>query len=318
MSDQISITLPDGSARELPQGSTAGDLAASIGSRLAKAAVIAEVNGTERDLVWPLADGDRAAIVTETDERGLYTIRHSTAHVLAQAVLDLFPGATFAIGPPVENGFYYDFELPDGATFSDEDLDRVEERMRELITEAPAVRPRARSTRTTARKVFAHHPYKLRDHRRRVDRPDERDLARRPGPLLRERATRAAPAPTSFVGHDGFIDLCRGPHVLDTGTHLGHFKLLRVAGAYWKGSETNPQLQRIYGTAWATRAELDAHLHRLAEAAERDHRKLGAELDLFSFPDEIGSGLAVFHPKGGIVRRLMEDYSRTRHEQGGL
>jgi threonyl-tRNA synthetase len=130
MSDQIAIKLPDGSTRELPAGATAGDLAASIGPRLAKAAVIANVNGTERDLVWPLADGDEAAIVTETDERGLYTIRHSTAHVLAQAVLDLFPGATFAIGPPVENGFYYDFELPDGATFSPDDLDRLDARMR--------------------------------------------------------------------------------------------------------------------------------------------------------------------------------------------
>src|SRR3954451_13467387 len=160
MADPISVSLPDGSPRELPAGSTAGDLAASIGRRLAKAAVIADVNGTERDLVWPLSDGDTAAIVTETDERGLFTIRHSTAHVLAQAVLDLFPGATFAIGPPVENGFYYDFELPDGGTFTPEDLERIDARMREIIKEKqPFIRDEISSD--AARVVFKDHKYKL-------------------------------------------------------------------------------------------------------------------------------------------------------------
>ncbi len=159
MSDPITITLPDGSTRELPAGSTAGDLAASIGRRLAKAAVIADVNGTERDLVWPLSDGDTAAIVTETDARGLFTIRHSTAHVLAQAVLDLFPGATFAIGPPVENGFYYDFELPDGGTFTPEDLDRIDARMREIIAERqPFIRDEI--PEDDALVLFKDHPYK--------------------------------------------------------------------------------------------------------------------------------------------------------------
>jgi threonyl-tRNA synthetase len=300
MSDQIAITLPDGSQRELPAGSTAGDLAASIGSRLAKAAVIANVNGTERDLVWPLADGDEAAIVTETDDRGLYTIRHSTAHVLAQAVLDLFPGATFAIGPPVENGFYYDFELPDGGTFTPDDLERVDARMREIIAEKqPFIRDEI--AEDDALVLFKDHKYKCEIIKGAAEDP----MSATETGLVR-----------TYENPPNFIDLCRGPHVPHTG-RLGHFKLMRVAGAYWRGDEKNPMLQRIYGTAWASKKELDAYLHRLEEAEKRDHRRLGVELDLFSFPEEIGSGLAVFHPKGGIVRRIMEDYSRQRHEQGG-
>jgi threonyl-tRNA synthetase len=300
MSDQIAIKLPDGSTRELPAGATAGDLAASIGPRLAKAAVIAKVNGTERDLVWPLADGDEAAIVTETDERGLYTIRHSTAHVLAQAVLDLFPGATFAIGPPVENGFYYDFELPDGGTFSPDDLDRLDARMREIIAERqPFIRDEIAAD--DALVLFKDHKYKCEIIEGQADDP----MSATETGLVR-----------TYENPPRFIDLCRGPHVPHTG-RLGHFKLMRVAGAYWRGDERNPMLQRIYGTAWASKKDLEAHLHRLEEAEKRDHRKLGVELDLFSFPEEVGPGLAVFHPKGGIVRRLMEDYSRQRHEEAG-
>jgi threonyl-tRNA synthetase len=300
MSDQISITLPDGSQRELPAGSTAGDLAASIGSRLAKAAVIANVNGTERDLVWPLADGDEAAIVTETDERGLYTIRHSTAHVLAQAVLDLFPGATFAIGPPVENGFYYDFELPDGGTFTPEDLDKIDARMREIIAEKqPFIRDEI--AEADALELFRDHKYKCEIIRGAADDP----MSATDTGLVR-----------TYENPPRFIDLCRGPHVPDTG-RLGHFKLMRVAGAYWRGDERNPMLQRIYGTAWASKKALQEHLTRLEEAEKRDHRKLAAELDLLSFPDVLGGGLAVWHPKGAMVRKLMEDYSRERHEHGG-
>jgi threonyl-tRNA synthetase len=300
MSDQIAIKLPDGSTRELPAGATAGDLAASIGPRLAKAAVIANVNGTERDLVWPLADGDEAAIVTETDERGLYTIRHSTAHVLAQAVLDLFPGATFAIGPPVENGFYYDFELPDGGTFSPGDLDRLDARMREIIAERqPFIRDEIATD--DALVLFKDHKYKCEIIEGQADDP----MSATETGLVR-----------TYENPPRFIDLCRGPHVPHTG-RLGYFKLMRVAGAYWRGDERNPMLQRIYGTAWASKKDLEAHLHRLEEAEKRDHRKLGVELDLFSFPEEVGPGLAVFHPKGGIVRRLMEDYSRQRHEEAG-
>jgi len=300
MSAEITITLPDGSARNVPSGSTAGDLAAAIGRKLAKAAVIAEVNGVERDLVWPLEDGDRVAIVTDTSDRGLYTIRHSTAHVLAQAVLDLFPGATFGIGPPVENGFYYDFELPDGGTFTPDDLDRLDARMREIIAESqPFVRDEIGADE--ARVVFKDHRYKLEIIDGQADDPTS--------------ATESGMVRT-YENPPRFIDLCRGPHVPDT-SRLGHFKLMRVAGAYWRGDEKNPMLQRIYGTAWASKKDLDAHLTRLEEAEKRDHRKLGAELDLFSFPEEIGSGLAVFHPKGGLVRRLMEDYSRQRHEAAG-
>ena len=300
MADQITVTLPDGSARELAQGSSAGDLAASIGPRLAKAAVIAEVNGTERDLVWPLDDGDTAAIVTETDERGLYTIRHSTAHVLAQAVLDLFPGATFAIGPPIEDGFYYDFELPDGGTFTPDDLDRVDARMREIIAEhQPFIRDEIPDD--DALVLFKDHPYKCEIIRGAAEDPTS--------------ATDAGLVRT-YENPPNFIDLCRGPHVPDTG-RLGHFKLMRVAGAYWRGDERNPMLQRIYGTAWATKKELTAYLTRLEEAEKRDHRKLAHELDLLSFPDVLGGGLAVWHPKGAMVRKLMEDYSRERHEHGG-
>jgi len=300
MADQISITLPDGSHRDVPVGSTAGELAASIGSRLAKAAVIASVNGTERDLTWPLADGDEVAVIVEESDRGLFTLRHSTAHVLAQAVLDLFPGATFAIGPPIEDGFYYDFQLTDGATFNPDDLERLDVRMREIIAERqPFIRDEIPEAEALA--LFAAHPFKVELIKGQADDP----MSATETGLVR-----------TYENPPSFIDLCRGPHVPDTG-RLGHFKLMRVAGAYWRGDERNPMLQRIYGTAWASKKELAAYLTRLEEAEKRDHRKLGAELDLFSFPDEIGSGLAVFHPRGGIVRRLMEDYSRQRHEQAG-
>jgi threonyl-tRNA synthetase len=300
MSD-VTVRLPDGSERSLPGGSTGADLAAAIGSRLAKAAVIVEIDGVERDLTAPLPEGATVAIVTESSERGLYTIRHSTAHVLAQAVLDLFEGATFAIGPPVENGFYYDFQLPNGGTFTPEDLDRIDARMREIIKEKQAfIRDDIPNDR--AREIFKDHPFKLEIIDGEADDPTS---VSEPG------------FSRTYENPPKFIDLCRGPHVPNTGAHLGHFKLMRVAGAYWRGDEKRPMLQRIYGTAWASKKELDEYLTRLEEAEKRDHRRLGVELDLFSFPDEIGSGLAVFHPKGGIVRRLMEDYSRQQHEAGG-
>jgi threonyl-tRNA synthetase len=299
--DQITIRLPDGSTRDVAAGTTAGDLAADIGRNLRKAAVIANVNGVERDLVWPLQDGDEVAIVTDRDERGLYTIRHSTAHVLAQAVLDLFPGATFGIGPPIEDGFYYDFELPDGRHFTEDDLPAIEARMREIMAESqPFIRDEISADE--ARRIFRDHKYKLEI----IDDASTDPMSATESGLVR-----------TYENPPRFIDLCRGPHVEHTGRHLGHFKLMRVAGAYWRGDEKKPQLQRIYGTAWASKADLEAHLKHLEEAAKRDHRKLGAELDLFSFPDEIGSGLAVFHPKGGLVRMLMEDYSRQRHIAAG-
>jgi threonyl-tRNA synthetase len=315
MSESISVKLPDGSSREIAAGSSAADLASAIGRRLAGAAVVAEVNGEERDLDQVLDDGDSVAIVTSDSEAGLYVIRHSTAHVLAQAVLDLYPGATFGIGPPVQDGFYYDFELPGGATFSDDDLAAIEDRMRAILAEdQPFVRSEIGAD--LAREVFADHPYKLEiiddastDPMSATSAAGEVRCYENPPPQPRPNQT--------FHGHDGFIDLCRGPHVPTTSSHLGHFKLLRVAGAYWKGDERNPQLQRIYGTAWASAKDLEAHLERLEQAARRDHRRLGTELDLFSFPSELGGGLAVWHPKGGVVRRVMEDYSRRRHEEGG-
>ncbi len=294
---QITVTLPDGSSRSLDEGATAADLAADIGPRLAKDALIAVVEGAERDLDVQLAGGDGVEIVVPDSERGLFTLRHSTAHLLAQAVLDLWPGATFAIGPPIENGFYYDFELPGGATFSDDDLDRIDARMRELIDEAqPFVRDEL--DQAAGLELFEAHPYK----REIIENVEDSEVG-------------GDGSVSIYRNADSFVDLCRGPHVPSTG-HLGHFKLMRVAGAYWRGDERNQMLQRIYGTAWATKKQLKAHLHQLAEAEKRDHRKLASELDLVSWNDKVGPGLALWHPKGATVRRLMEDFSRARHEQG--
>lgn len=294
----ISVRLPDGSERELPAGATGADLAAAIGRRLAADALIVEVDGVERDLSWPLPDGAEVRIITRTSDEGREVLRHSTAHVLAQAVLGLFPGATFAIGPPIEHGFYYDFDLPDGATFSDDDLERIEARMREIV-DADQAFVREECDVETGRQVFADQPYKLEI----IERVDASEVA--------------GDGTVSLYRNDGgFVDLCRGPHVPSTG-RLGHFALQKVAGAYWRGDETRPMLQRIYGTAWESEAALREHLDRLAEAELRDHRRLAAELDLLSFPEELGGGLAVWHPKGATVRKLMEDYSRLRHEQGG-
>jgi threonyl-tRNA synthetase len=297
---EILVHLPDGSERSVPEGTTGGELAAGIGKRLAEAAVVVDVNDFWRDLGHPLADGDHVAVVTKDSDRGRYVIRHSTAHVMAQAVLDLWPGADFGIGPPVEDGFYYDFDLPGGATFTPDDLPRIEARMREIIAaEQPFVR--GEHAKDEARALFSAHPLKLEI----IDGAED--------PMAGTDTDRVS----TYANPPSFIDLCRGPHVEHTGRHLGHFKLLRVAAAYWKGDEKNQQLQRIYGTAWESKKELDAHLHRLEEAEKRDHRKLGTELDLFHFPPEIGGGLPVFHPRGGLIRKLMEDYSRREHERGG-
>jgi threonyl-tRNA synthetase len=296
MADQITISLPDGSERTLENGTTTADLAASIGKKLAADAVAAMVNGNEVDLGVPLPDGASVAIITNSSEDGRHVLRHSTAHVLAQAVTQLWPGAKFAIGPPIQDGFYYDFELPGGAHFTEDDLVRIEERMREIVK---ADQPFIRSEHTVEEglALFADQPYKC-------EIIQGVDAAEGAGDGV----------VTSYRNSDDFVDLCRGPHVPSTGK-LGHFKLMRVAGAYWRGDEHNQQLQRIYGTAWESKKALEEHLTRLEEAEKRDHRRLGAELDLFSFPPEIGSGLVVFHPKGGTVRRIMEDYSRQRHEE---
>ncbi len=302
----IAVTLPDGSERSLADGSTAADLAADIGPGLAKAAIAATINGEPRDLNCALSEGDSVGLITTSTDEGLETIRHSTSHVLAQAVLDLWPGATFAIGPPIENGFYYDFELVDGATFTDDDLERIDARMREIIkADQPFIRGEVSAAEGL--ELFADHKYK----RATIERVTS-------GVADGEEAGEVASDGTvSFYRNtDTFVDLCRGPHVPSTG-RLGHFKLMKVAGAYWRGNENEPMLQRIYGTAWADKKALNVHLHNLEEAAKRDHRKLANELDLVSWPAELGPGLAVWHPKGALVRKMMEDYSRDRHEQGG-
>lgn len=307
-SSTVKVRLPDGSERAYPTGTTVHDVAASIGRRLAKAAIAAEVDGAQVDLGCEVSDGAQVAIITVDTDDGREVLRHSTAHVMAQAVTQLFPGAKFSIGPAIADGFYYDFELPDGATFSDEDLARIEERMREIVAQdQPFVRSEVSATE--ALELFSDQPYKREIIERvtvsggEADDVDSVDIA--PGSEI-----------SVYRNTDEFVDLCRGPHVPSTG-RLGHFKLMKVAGAYWRGDERAPMLQRIYGTAWESQAALDDHLERLAEAAKRDHRRLATELDLISFPSELGGGLAVWHPKGATVRKLMEDYSRQRHERGG-
>ncbi len=300
----IEVLLPDGSARTLPEGSTAHDLAASIGPRLAADALAAMVDGVPRDLNTPLHTGSRVSIVTPASDEGRDILRHSTAHVLAQAVTRLWPGAKYAIGPTIRDGFYYDFALPGGAHFSDDDLARIEEMMRVIIGEdQPFVRHE--HSIDDALGLFRDQPYKLEiiEAVRRGEADDELDNVG------------DATAVSTYENSPSFRDLCRGPHVPSTG-RLGHFALTRVAGAYWRGDEHNEQLQRIYGTAFESDDALAAHLHQLAEAERRDHRRLGQELDLFSFPGELGPGLAIFHPKGGTMRRVMEEYSRARHVAG--
>ena len=299
------VTLPDGSQRELAEGSTAADLAADIGPGLAKAALIATVDGEAVDLDVPLRDGAEVSLVTDRDDLGLETLRHSTAHLMAQAILDLYPGTTFAIGPPIEHGFYYDFDLPDGKTLSNDDLQAIEDRMCELV-KADQPFDRHEISVEEARSLFKDEPYKLEI----IDKVTSGDAGSDDAGEL------SGDVVSYYRNSDTFLDMCTGPHVPSTG-RLGHFKLQKVAGAYWRGDEGRPQLQRIYGTAWANKKDLKAHLHRLEEAEKRDHRRLARELDLVSWPEELGPGLVVWHPKGAIIRKLMEDYSRDRHESGG-
>ncbi len=305
MSSHITITLPDATTREFQAGVTGAEIAASIGAGLAKAALGIVVDGVARDLSTPIDEDATVAIVTGTSEQGREMLRHSTSHLLAQAVVDLFPGTKYAIGPAITDGFYYDFELPGGAHFSDGDLERIEARMRAFVAEDQRFE-RAEYDVASGTALFAHQPYKV-------------DIIERAaaGDVSSEEAHDAAGGASAVsvyrnVVADGsvaYIDLCRGPHVPSTGK-LGAFKLTKVAGAYWRGDEKRPMLQRIYGTAWESKAALAEHLQRVEEAERRDHRKLGTELDLFSFPEELGGGLAVWHPKGAAIRRVMEDYSR--------
>jgi len=302
----LTVTLPDGSSRELEHGSTVFDLARSIGSGLAKAAVAGIVDGHETDLSTVLADGQQVAIITSNTDEGRHVLRHSTAHVLAQAVTRLFPGAKFSVGPAIENGFYYDFDLPDGRTFSDDDLVDIQREMERIVKEdQPFVR--SEMTPAEALQLFADQPYKCEIIQR---------VTSAHGDALDAGEVGAGDVISAYRNSESFVDMCVGPHVPTTGK-LQHFALQRTSGAYWRGSEEARMLQRIYGTAWESKKALDEHLTQLEEAAKRDHRRLATELDLLSFPSEIGGGLAIWHPKGATVRRIMEDYSRERHERGG-
>jgi threonyl-tRNA synthetase len=268
--------------------------------------VVRDPSGQLRDLDWA-ADVDTEVVPVAIDEPdGLNVLRHSTAHVMAQAVQDLFPEAKLGIGPPVDNGFYYDFGVP--KPFHPDDLERIEKRMQEIVKSGQTFKRRRFDSVEQAKAELAAEPFKL-------------ELVDIKGDVEEDVMEVGGGELTIYDNFDRdgkrcWGDLCRGPH-LPTTRLIGAFKIMRVAAAYWRGSEKNPQLQRIYGTAWPSRDGLKGYLQMLEEAAKRDHRKLGAELDLFSFPDEIGSGLAVFHPKGGIVRRELETYSRQRHEEAG-
>ena len=271
-----------------------------------KEVVVCRINGELRDLWTDLSDGDVVESVTIDSEDGLKVLRHSTAHVMAQAVQQIYPEAKLGIGPPITDGFYYDFDPQD--PFTPESLEKIESAMRKIVKEGQRFKRRV-TNETDALVELAKEPYKC-------------ELIGIKGGSSDESSVEVGGSELTIydnLGRDGqpvWSDLCRGPHLPST-KHIPAFKLMRSAGAYWRGSEKNPMLQRIYGTAWPSVDALNAYLELLLEAEKRDHRRLGAELDLFSFPEEIGSGLAVFHPKGGIIRRAMEDYSRIRHEDEG-
>ena len=268
--------------------------------------VVARINGVLKDLWSDLTHGDVLEGVSISSADGLAVLRHSTAHVMAQAVQELYANTRLGIGPPIKDGFYYDFDPTD--TFNPDDLVKIESAMRKIVKEGQRFRRRVISE-AEALKELAHEPYKC-------------ELIGIKGAASDEASVEVGGTELTMyenLGRDGnpvWSDLCRGPHLPST-KHIPAFKLMRTAAAYWRGSEKNPMLQRIYGTAWPSQDELNGYLELLIEAEKRDHRRLGTELDLFSFPEEIGSGLAVFHPKGGIIRRAMEDYSRKRHEDEG-
>jgi threonyl-tRNA synthetase len=295
---QISITV-DGKAHQVEADQRPTHLFADN-----KDVVVCRVNGSLKDLWTELSDGDVVESVLISSPDGLAVLRHSTAHVMAQAVQEVYANTRLGIGPPIKDGFYYDFD-PEN-TFNPDDLVKIESAMRKIVKEGQRFRRRV-TTEADALVELAHEPYKC-------------ELIGIKGPAGEEASVEVGGSELTIydnLGRDGnpvWSDLCRGPHLPST-KHIPAFKLMRTAAAYWRGSEKNPMLQRIYGTAWPSQDELNAYLELLAEAEKRDHRRLGTELDLFSFPEEIGSGLAVFHPKGGIVRRAMEDYSRIRHEE---
>ncbi len=291
-SSEIQVVLPDGSKKSLPAGATGADLAKAIGPGLAKAALAIRVNGDVRDLQRPLPDGVKVSILTEKDPQALDVLRHSSAHVLATAVRQLFPKAQIGFGPPIEDGFYYDFDI--GRPFTPEDLEAIEKKMAE-VTKQDYLFTREEVSREEAKRRFVDDPLKL----ERID-----DLG--------------ANEVISIYTDGPFIDLCRGPHVPSTG-RIKFFKLLHAAGAYWRGDERRQMLQRIYGTAWFSKEALDQYLHRLEEARKRDHRVIGKQQDLFSIQEDVGPGLILWHPKGAILnfelRRFIEDVILARGYQ---
>ncbi|MFY1660969.1 threonine--tRNA ligase [Micromonospora sp. WMMD1274] len=294
-------------------GTTAADAVAAAGLPMSgpKAIVVVrDPQGQLRDLDWRPAEDVAVEPVTLDSPDGLNVLRHSTAHVLAQAVQDVFPDAKLGIGPPIENGFYYDFGVD--KPFQPDDLAKLEKRMQEIVKSGQRFRRRRFADLDEARAELAAEPFKLELIDVKGEGLDSSEVMEVGGGELTIYDNLAANEDKVC-----WSDLCRGPHLPNTRL-IGAFKLMRSAAAYWRGSERNPQLQRVYGTAWPTRDELKAYLKLLEEAARRDHRKLGADLDLFSFPDEIGSGLPVFHPKGGVLKRVMEDYVRARHIEEGF
>lgn len=288
----MNIVLPDGSVKELEEGATVADVAASIGAGLARAALAGIVNDTPVDLDAVVSDGDSVAIVTAKSDEGLELMRHSTAHLLAAALTDLYPGVKFGVGPAIENGFYYDIELPEGATVSPDDFAAIEARMAEIAKSAAAI-TRREVTRDEVREIFADQPLKL----ELIDELPEDEAI-------------------SVYQLGDFTDLCRGPHVPDTGK-LGAYKLTKVAGAYWKGDSDNEMLTRIYGTAFFNKKELEEYLHNLEEAEKRDHRKLGRELGIYMMEPMAGVGLPLYLPKGArVIRTLQEWLRRDLYERG--
>ena len=288
----MNIVLPDGSVKELEEGATVADVAASIGAGLARAALAGIVNDTPVDLDAVVSDGDSVAIVTAKSDEGLELMRHSTAHLLAAALTDLYPGVKFGVGPAIENGFYYDIELPEGTTVSPDDFAAIEARMAEIAKSAAAI-TRREVTRDEAREIFADQPLKL----ELIDELPEDEAI-------------------SVYQLGDFTDLCRGPHVPDTGK-LGAYKLTKVAGAYWKGDSDNEMLTRIYGTAFFSKKELEEYLHNLEEAEKRDHRKLGRELGIYMMEPMAGVGLPLYLPKGArVIRTLQEWLRRDLYERG--
>lgn len=288
----MNIVLPDGSVKELEEGATVADVAASIGAGLARAALAGIVNDTPVDLDAVVSDGDSVAIVTAKSDEGLELMRHSTAHLLAAALTDMYPGVKFGVGPAIENGFYYDIELPEGVTVSPDDFAAIEARMAEIAKSGAAI-VRREVSRDEAREIFTDQPLKL----ELIDELPEDETI-------------------SIYQLGDFTDLCRGPHVPDTGK-LGAYKLTKVAGAYWKGDSDNEMLTRIYGTAFFGKKELEEYLHNLEEAEKRDHRKLGRELGIYMMEPMAGVGLPLYLPKGArVIRTLQEWLRRDLYERG--